>query len=528
MKKSFTIILLIGLTFLNFSCKKIATNETLSYDSGSKVMNASLSSLLLSGTPSYPLDWENISFMPSPPNAAIVPVPWQSGLGGIKIDQDMIYDYAKSDGWELVYNTFTTSAVLNPSYFMLYNKYRGVLRSYFYFAPGQNYPANNIVCGLSINGPGAAASPALNFSGSDITDYNTNQAAVTQLQPYQVSATGSWYAAEFEIAYDRTTATTAYPTTTMQWQINPNSIARITLNGTQGGELNGTIAVPSSKTNFFGALTNTFVNTALSLGGSSVARGIGGFLKEKETTVAGAVSNGLGGTISGFLNGIFGFTKRTTTNQKVSLTLNTSILVNGSSEVSSQIFDNTFAIPGTLNNNQAATFYPAYNIPMGVFYIDGKPKVLEKHTDTRVILPVPPIGEPDPRNGRKEGYNSFDTYTIDKNSFNLIFNPAVLSDATISNIRYEILAFEIEKILEIPKLPYSYEVSSSKKEDILSHGLVASDPLSIGIGFMSLVPNKSIAKPSAFGVRVSFDVVPKDGSPKQTIIKTFKANVAVI
>ncbi|MCX2432477.1 hypothetical protein [Pedobacter sp. GR22-10] len=528
MNKSFTIVLLTGLTLLNFSCKKSTIDQSLSHDGALKSMEASPNRLLSSGTPSFPLDWENISFMPSPPNAPIIPVPWQSGLGGIKIDQDMIYDYAKSDGWELVYNTFTTSAVLNPSYFMLYNKYRGVLRSYFYFAPGQNYPSNNIVCGLSLNGQGAAASPALNFSGTDITDYNTNQAAVTQLQPYQVSSTGSWYAAEFEIAYDRNTATTAYPTTTMQWQINPNSIAQISLNGTQAGELNGTIAVPASKTNFFGTLTNSIVNAALSVG-TGYATGAIGFLSTADKPkVAGALSNGLAGTVSGFLNGIFGFTKKTTTNQKVSLTLNTNITVNGSSTVSSQLFDNVFAIPGTLNNNQAATFYPAYNVPMGVFYIDGKPQVFEQHTDSKVILPVPPFGEPDPRNGRKEGYNSINTYTIDRNSFNLIFNPAVLSDATISNIRYEVLAFGIEPILNRDKLPYPYEISSSKKEDILGYGLVASDPSSIGIGFLSLVPSKAIEKPSGVAVRVSFDVVPKDGSAKQTIVKTFKANLTAI
>lgn len=534
MKKSLTLVLLIGLILLNFSCKKSDLGQSVVNDTALKNKNLSTNA---TGIPSYPLDWENISFMPTPPNVAAIPVPWQSGLGGVKINQDMIYDYAKSDGWELVYNTFNTSTVYSPSYFMLYNKYRGVLRTYFYFAPGQNYPSNNIVSELLINGAGAASSPALNFSGTDIVDYGTNQLAVTQLQPYQVSTTGSWYASEFELAYDKNTATTAYPSTTMEWQINPNSIASITLNGTQAGSLNGTIAVPGSKTNFFGTLTNTIVNAALTVGTADAAGAIG-FLSKKGTngkpddnsqqkSVATAVTSGLAGTISGFLNGIFGFTKKTTTNEKVSLTLNTNITVNGNSTVSSQLYDNVFAIPGTLNNNQAVPFYPAYNQAMGVFYVDGKPQVFEKLTNPSIILPVAPVGEPDPWHGRKNGYAPTKTYTINRNSFNLVFNPAISSFATISNIKYEVIAFGIQPLIDEindGSSPY-LDITSNQKEDILGYGLVASDPSSVAISNLTISPS---SPPSASGaaVRVSLDVVPNDPTAKkQTIVKTFKATV---
>ena len=524
MKKSLTLTLPMMLILLNFSCKKSNLDQSLSYDKA--LESKSVSASTLTGTPSFPLDWENISFMPVPPNVTPIPVPWQSGLGGVKINQDIISDYAESDGWELVYNTFNASVVYNPSYFMLYNKYRGVLRTYFYFAPGQNYPSNNIVSELSINGSAAASSPVLNFSGSDIVNYGVNQPAVTQLQPFQVSSTGSWYASEFELAYDENTASTAYPTTTMEWQINPNSIASITLNGTQTGSLNGTIAVPSSKTNFFGALTNTVVNAALGVGSSHATQAISFLDSTDKPKVATAITNGLAGSISGFLNGIFGFTKRTTINEKVSLTLNTNITVNGSSTVSSQLFDNVFAIPGTLNNDQAVPFYPAYNQPMGVFYVDGKPQVYQEVTNPSVILPQVPPGEPDPWHGRTKGYAPTRRYTINLNSFNLVFNPAVLSDATISNIKYEVLAYDMTSIINNTTLN-DISVSSQNKEDILGHGIVASDPTAVTISYLSVLPGSPPSAAEA-AVRVSFDVVPKDGSPKQTIVKTFKANVISI
>ena len=98
---------------------------------------------IMSGLPTPPLDWENISFMPTPPNSPAIPVPWQGGLGGAKIDDDIIFDYQSANGWELVYNTFTPNTKYDLSYFMLYNKYRGVLRIYTYIAPGGNYPSSN-------------------------------------------------------------------------------------------------------------------------------------------------------------------------------------------------------------------------------------------------------------------------------------------------------------------------------------------------------------------------------------------------
>lgn len=119
--------------------------------------------LNLPGASGPSLDWENISFMPTPPNTPLIPVPWQGGLGGAKIDDDIIFDYKHENGWELVYNTFSTTASYNPQYFMLYNKYRGLLRVYFYITLNSNYPSSNITHFLNLRGAYASGSPILNF-----------------------------------------------------------------------------------------------------------------------------------------------------------------------------------------------------------------------------------------------------------------------------------------------------------------------------------------------------------------------------
>lgn len=450
--------------------------------------------------------------MPSPSGVTPIPVPWSSGLGGSKINADALFDYAKSDGWELVYNTFNSTTVYNPSYFMLYNKYRGVLRTYFYFAPGQNYPSNNIVSEILLSGSAATGSPALNFSGTDVVDIGTNNPAATQLQPFQVSSTGSWYASEFELAYDANTKTTPYQSLQMEWQINPNSIAQISLNGNQTGSLDGTITVPSSKTNFFGSLVNTLVNVGTTVGASEAAGGLGFLVKtvdgktdnSLQKSVAGAITNGISGTISGFLNGVFGFTKKSTTTQKVSLTINTQITVNGTSTVSSQLFDNDFAIPGTLNNDQAVPFYPAYNVPMGVFYLSAKPTVT-------TVRKVSNIHSPPDIDGSRIKY----TFSLNTSSFTPVFNPAVQAIASIQNIHYDILT----------PAPTNYTVDRNSSE--LSEENIAGvdyySPLYITFDEPSLPVNFFATKPVL--VRMSLDVIPNDGSHKVTIVKTFKANV---
>ncbi|KEQ31795.1 hypothetical protein N180_12070 [Pedobacter antarcticus 4BY] len=196
---------------------------------------------IMNGQAPPALDWENIAFMPSPPNVNPIPVPWQSGLGGRKIDDDIINDYKKKDGWELVYNTFNTSQVYNPSYFMLYNKYKGIIRTYFYFVTPSAYPSSNISYLLTLRGAKGPQSPMLNFAAKDIIKVDSNTNEVSQIQAYTVSNTGSWYATDFELAYDKNTSLTDFNDLQLNWSINPNTISQITLNGIETGTISGTV-----------------------------------------------------------------------------------------------------------------------------------------------------------------------------------------------------------------------------------------------------------------------------------------------
>lgn len=84
--------------------------------------------------PTPEFDWENCDWMPTPKGQSPIPSPWV-GQGSIVsvYGIDVVNDRKASDGWLLLYNSFNSTAtgpLVNP-YFILYNKYRGLMRIFF-------------------------------------------------------------------------------------------------------------------------------------------------------------------------------------------------------------------------------------------------------------------------------------------------------------------------------------------------------------------------------------------------------------
>ena len=102
--------------------------------------------------PTPSLDWENLDWMPTPSSQQI-PSPWV-GQGSIAslYGIDVLNDRKASDGWTLVYNTFTSntsSQLVNP-YFVLYNKYRGLLSFYLYITTQFISPSSYVQDAISV------------------------------------------------------------------------------------------------------------------------------------------------------------------------------------------------------------------------------------------------------------------------------------------------------------------------------------------------------------------------------------------
>lgn len=480
-----------------FGCKK--DNQDLQKVNLDAVSSVRGNSAFLAGSAGPTLDWENISFMPTPPNTPAIAVPWQGGVGGAKIDDDILFDYHRSDGWELVYNTFNTTTVYSSSYFMLYNRYRGLLRTYFYITPGGNYPSDNITHFLAARGANAASSPILNFAGQEVINVNANSLTAAQLQPYKVSSTGSWYAAEFELAYDPNTSITPYDQLRLEWQINPNSLTNISLNGIETGDISGTLQTPSTGPNFLSGISNGIVDGGIKVGSTSAANAIKFVTSVIKTPIINASTNAAGGIIKGFLSGILGGNISSTSTQKISLKINSKITITGTSSTGSQLFDNIFSLPGTQNVINTIPFYPSYGNPLGVFNVSAKPIV----SGTLTSSPV---------EGETHRVLVRQAYTVNENSFQLVFNPVVTEAANITNIKKEVVMMNVPTT--ISGLTFIDGIPEQIAERLVYTGVTTA---------IERTASREMTVPVGLAVRVSFDVVPKDGAPKSTIVKTFLA-----
>lgn len=148
-------------------------------------------------TPSF--DWENADWIPTPSIQSRISSPWvgQGSLAGM-YGLDVINDRRAFDGWELLYNTFNSSVttlLINP-YFILYSKYRGIMRVYLYLTTSFLTTSSYIQDGISlISNHGTRL---LNFLGQEVADADKRSTQYVQMQsaPHDRSlplASNSWY-----------------------------------------------------------------------------------------------------------------------------------------------------------------------------------------------------------------------------------------------------------------------------------------------------------------------------------------------
>jgi hypothetical protein len=185
---------------------------------------------------------------------------------------------------------------------------------------------------------------------------------------------------------------------------------------------------------------------------------------------------------------------------------------------------------------------PYYNNIMGVFNLSGKPNVISGNV---AFYMTGPWEYPPPMEGQYY-YSSCteNSYTIDNNSYTIQWNPAVINNttngATIQNLKKQIIV--LLPINQTAGGPFSTENFPQENIDMGDYvnGNYAYIPNGYGtvetIGKYSAavsVANSSspllIDSPewgfNLIGVRFSFDVVPNNGAPKSTIVKTFLANI---
>lgn len=230
------ILQLFVLTFPLIACQKIATEEQ------------QLSTPRTRAYLPYVFDWANADWMPTPPGQSRIPSPWV-GEGSIvsAFGMDITNDRYPTDGWELLYNSFTPHApgtLVNP-YFVLYNKYRGTIRFYLYVTSSFIANSTNLQDGISVISDHPTS--LLRFLGREISVDSTDCIKqYHQIQPAPSDgssplATNKWYMLQYELAYDPDLKSVPYTEIQVSWYLNYTNIYEIDLGGSIEGTIRGTI-----------------------------------------------------------------------------------------------------------------------------------------------------------------------------------------------------------------------------------------------------------------------------------------------
>ena len=391
-------------------------------------------------------DWENIDYMPTPTGTTPIPTPWigQGSLVGT-YDLDILNDKKKSEGWCLLYNSFSTDPkVYQPNpYFILYNKYRGIMRIFYYATDGFVQTSSNVIDNLSI----ISSHPTrmFNYTDKEIIDAGSNRNSLQHIQPKPFDgslplASHRWYMTQYELAYDPNINSIPYDQIALNFNLNFIDINNITLNGTSASELKGTIGEQSE-----GELSHAF-NSTLKAGGKVALSNIGYYLLKKgvdkngknvfgikEKTYNSILKNigdvasksvgGVWGAAIGLFNSILFGTKTSPT--PLYATINTEMKAEGtlSQKGSFPAMPITLYMPGTNMPSNAPGRLPIYNKPLGVFNInDNGLKIYVTHTKTQRIRHDDPYNPGQPIT---ESWENLTCGQLQDYSIYLQFNPEV-------------------------------------------------------------------------------------------------------
>jgi hypothetical protein len=472
------------------------------------------------GIPTYLFNWSdpNVDFMPTPPGVNPIKVPWANG-SVIAFDPQLKFDYKQSDGWVMVYSGFTPVAQnyqYNNPFFILYNKFRGLMRVYVYVTTNGFIASCRVQSGLTLI-PNAVPTPLLNYIGQEIVDVSaTNQVKVTQLDPYNMT-TGSWYAPQFEMAYDVNNVNTTIQQLRLNLSLGWLDVATVNLGGTKTGSLEGTITTAdpdgfnvrgrSIKGAFYGVSEAIFRNNV----GPDPSK------PEKDNRMKlpegvfkaafAAATKGLSCDVESMFSGILGGTKAPDP-QQVNLTLNADIKITGDNTKSGSLFSSgsglVLGIPGQSNSQTANGYLPAYDKTLGVVYLSARPKV-------KVLS----VKESAPANYDGPSNQYFvNHFNVVPSSFNISINPEVTNSANVQILSQEILLPEGTIISNSHFYAYRARVESiGSAGTYYNNSIVDGTKIRPGLG-------KAV-------VRIVVGVTPNGQTQQIKIVKTFLADIVL-
>ncbi|MBO9204801.1 MULTISPECIES: hypothetical protein [Niastella] len=463
------ILLLLAVNFV--SCRKdIKSTEDITDDTPVK----------LKGVIPVTFDWKTVDYMPTPPGQTLIPVPWigqgsLTSLYGI----DVIGDNRHEDGWILLYSTFDANAsgpLQNP-YFILYNRFRGLMRIFLYLTGNFALESSHLTNGMTLLS--GTPSQMLAYMGNNFVDLTQPHMSFTQIEKAPIDgsmpmATNKWFMMQYELAYDPQLASIPFTNMQLSWFTNYNAISQISLGGNIDGTIKGTIAASGEGSNNvlksalgnagkiagtvgLAAVGSQFLNNAAgNYPGKNFTYDSQGnvtgdenhnsnnnlglpdklFTSMKDGMAAGlsAATGNIPGAVAGVFSAIFGGSSQPQ-QQTVSLNLNATLTLNGTTTApgSFPASPTSIWVPGTQgltasNSANIQGYIPLYENPLGVFSLSSAPTAIKESYSIQ---------------NADRSYENRTEVAINTNSYTIQFNPAVVNGtangATISNLTQEVV-----------------------------------------------------------------------------------------
>lgn len=474
--------------------------------------------------PTY-IDWENVQYLSfKNPNNTIVSVlpPWASGVSA-DIPEVLRYDYRNINGWELLYHTFdpTQTPVVYHPMLILYNKFRGIIRVFYFNINQPSQGSNYLASAITFDSFNSTPTSQLNFA-NEFVMANT----VKQTAPFFVRANinqlnsglsqGTWFSFDYEVAYDESIKDMSEDVITLKLKTWAVQNTMVNVNGTIQGTLQGYIQSSGSGISLFNNLISN-----LSLNSTSVNRNIYANTGEQvkvtlQDKIKTGISNSLASSISSELGKLATqglnfaisplsklFNNIVTTSidnkERVYLDLSAKVNLQGNLTSESAVYDLPYIVPGTKRDKNISGYAPYYDKTLGLFNINQRPIINVTFTTTG--------------GGRNERV-TISEFVLDKNSFNPIFNPEVIDEIVISDVKKEIIWLKeykgVGEYIENPSPGTLVNITAGNEwylyEDVFQ---------ATGTG-----PTHA-----NLAVRLSFKVTPTNGAPPIYIVKTIRPQI---
>jgi len=350
-------------------------------------------------------------------------------------------DYEPNDGWVLIQRDFGNPVPINNPYFILYNKFSGVLRIFVLVTRQYNGYTDAVINLKFANGSIKTAileNHTTNPGRSALDDFD-NQVPEINIPNRYSNDTPYWLSADFSIAYDPCTCNSlsqlifeASLISTANLAFNTYGTPKSGLDATGNGSKEKQSLAKSGQSivdagnSFFSTANDAINNIKNTFPNASAGT-------KSDLDKLGRVVPGLSAIVGivDFLSGLFGGGSDTSTASDINLTSTGTITT--TAPYKSVIFAN----PGSANLSLVPSTLIKYNNTLGVFNILETPEVAA----SEVLFPPPNLGG---------NYNGVFRYYLDK-PMSYVINPNSGFNPSLSDIKAA-LVLEISELF--PSIVY--------------------------------------------------------------------------